>query len=113
MSSWHYLDKHCVVSTQQGTAAISPAAAQALLQQVPGWEISADGKWLLKAYKFKNFVTALAFVGKVGEVAEAEQNHHPDLELGWGYVRIKLQTHAAEGLHENDFITAAKIEKIQ
>lgn len=105
------LSKHCV-PCKEGTASLAPETAQALLKDIPGWRITDDGKWLLKSYKFKNFVQALAFVNKVGEVAEAEQ-HHPDLGLGWGYVDIKLQTHAAGGLHENDFIVAAKIEKIQ
>ncbi len=49
-------------------------------------------------------------MNKVGEVAEAEQ-HHPDIELGWGYVKIKLQTHDVGGLHENDFIVAGKIDQ--
>lgn len=104
-------DKRCMACAA-GTKALSAEAAQALLVQIPGWRISEDGKWLLKSYKFKNFVQALAFVNKLGEVAESE-NHHPDLGLGWGYADIKLQTHAAGGLHENDFIMAAKIEKIQ
>ena len=103
--------KHCV-ECKEGTAALAPGKAKALLQEVPGWSIAEDDKWLVKNYKFKNFVEALAFVNKVGAIAEEEQ-HHPDLELGWGYVRIKLQTHAAGGLHENDFIVAAKINKIQ
>ncbi len=104
-------EKHCA-ECKQGTPALPAEKAQLLLKDVPGWRIADDGKWLLKTYKFKNFVTALAFVNKVGEVAESE-NHHPDLGLGWGYVNISLQTHAAGGLHENDFILAAKIEKIQ
>ena len=103
--------KHCV-ECKEGTAPLSPGEANSMLSDVAGWAISDDGKWLRKSYKFKNFVAALAFVNKVGEAAEAEQ-HHPDLELGWGYVNIRLQTHAAGGLHQNDFIMAAKIEKIQ
>jgi len=86
--------------------------ARTLVKDIPGWRISDDGKWLVKYYNFKNFVEAIAFVNKAGEVAEAEQ-HHPDIRLGWGYAEIHLQTHAAGGLHENDFILAAKIEKIQ
>lgn len=97
---------------EKGTSALPTDKAQALLKEISGWRIAEEGKWLLKSYKFKNFVTALAFVNKVGELAE-EQGHHPDIGLGWGYVDIRLQTHAAGGLHENDFIMAAKIETIQ
>jgi 4a-hydroxytetrahydrobiopterin dehydratase len=104
-------EKHCV-ECKAGTLPLPPEKAQAMLKDVPGWDMSDDGKWLLKTYKFKNFVQALAFTNKVGEVAEQE-NHHPDFGLGWGYVNIRLQTHAVGGLHENDFVLAAKIEKIQ
>jgi 4a-hydroxytetrahydrobiopterin dehydratase len=103
--------KECV-ECKEGTKPLPPEKAQALLKEIPGWGIAPDGKWLVKAYKFKNFAQALAFTNKVGDIAE-EQGHHPDLGLGWGYVNIRLQTHAAGGLHENDFILAAKIEKIQ
>lgn len=87
---------------------LSAAEARALLQQVPGWALDASGKWLLRSYTFANFKQALAFVQKVGDVAEQE-NHHPDITFGWGYVNIRIQTHAIGGLHENDFILAAKI----
>lgn len=87
------------------------AQARALLQQVPGWALDANGKWLLRSYTFTNFKQALAFVQKVGEVAEQE-GHHPDIAFGWGYVNLRLQTHAINGLHENDFILAAKINAL-
>lgn len=104
-------EKHCV-ECRKGTAAMPLEQAQALLTNLPGWQMVDNGKWLTKNYKFKNFVDALAFTNKVGQVAEAE-GHHPDLGLGWGYVDIRLQTHTVGGLHENDFILAAKIEKLQ
>lgn len=103
--------KECM-PCKKGGPPLTASKAQELLTQVPGWTITPDDKWLLKSYKFKNFMEALAFVNKVGGVAE-EQNHHPDIELGWGYANIRLQTHDVGGLHENDFILAAKIEKIQ
>jgi 4a-hydroxytetrahydrobiopterin dehydratase len=102
--------RHCI-PCKDGTPALPGPKAAALAKDLPGWAIASDGKWLIKKYKFKNFVEALAFVNKVGEVAEAEQ-HHPDIRVGWGYVEIHLQTHAAGGLHENDFILAAKIEEL-
>ncbi len=64
-----------------------------------------------KTYKFPNFVKALAFVNKVGDIAE-EQGHHPDIFLTWGKVRIKTWTHKIDGLTESDFILAAKIDEI-
>ena len=103
--------KHCV-PCEKGTSAMNAMEAKAALAQLSGWRISDDGKWLLKDYTFKNFVQALSFVNKAGEVAESE-NHHPDIGLGWGYVNIRLQTHSAGGLHGNDFIMAAKIDSIQ
>lgn len=91
--------------------ALSDKEAAALLGELSGWAISEDKKWLVKHYKFRNFVKALAFVNAVGNVAEAE-NHHPDIALGWGYADVRLQTHHIGGLHENDFIVAAKIDAI-
>ena len=70
-----------------------------------------DAHLLIKEFQFKNFKEALAFANKVGEIAEAEQ-HHPDLSVGWGRVSVELTTHAIDGLSENDFIVAAKIDEI-
>jgi 4a-hydroxytetrahydrobiopterin dehydratase len=66
---------------------------------------------LVRAYKFQDFKSALAFVNRVGEVAE-EQRHHPDILLGWGKVEITSWTHAVDGLTESDFILAAKIDRL-
>lgn len=85
--------------------------ADILIKQTPSWHVSADGKWLSKELKFKDFKEALAFVDKVGAIAE-EEGHHPDIELGWGRVNVSLTTHAIGGLSENDFILAAKIDTI-
>jgi 4a-hydroxytetrahydrobiopterin dehydratase len=70
-----------------------------------------DAHMLVKEFRFPDFKQALAFANKVGEVAEEEQ-HHPDMTIGWGNVSIELSTHAIGGLSENDFILAAKIDKI-
>lgn len=70
-----------------------------------------DDHHLTKQFKFPDFRSALAFVNKVGEIAESE-GHHPDITLGWGKVSIMLWTHAAGGLTENDFILAAKIDQL-
>ena len=66
--------------------------------------------FLEKNFKFKDFMTSQIFVNKVGEISENE-NHHPDISFGWGYAKIQITTHAIEGLSENDFILAAKIDQ--
>ncbi len=81
-----------------------------LAEQVDGWDVAAEHH-ITKTYKFPNFVKALAFVNRVGEVAE-EQGHHPDIFLTWGKVRITMCTHKIDGLTESDFILAAKIDEI-
>ena len=74
------------------------------------WEL-AEGKRIEKSFRFKNFKEALAFVERVGTMAESE-GHHPDVFLSWGLVRIALWTHKIGGLSESDFIIAAKCDKI-
>ncbi len=81
-----------------------------LLGQLNGWGIEKDHH-LTRSFPFKDFVTALAFVNKVGELAEREA-HHPDIYLSWGKVRIEIWTHKINGLTESDFILAAKIDKL-
>ncbi len=83
---------------------------EALRPQVPEWEI-VDWHELKRKFTFKNFAEALRFVDKVGALAESE-GHHPDIKFGWGYVEITTFTHAADGLTENDFILAAKIDAL-
>jgi 4a-hydroxytetrahydrobiopterin dehydratase len=85
--------------------------AQILLKQLLGWTLSGDARWISKEFKFKDFAEALAFTDKVGAIAESE-GHHPDLQLSWGKVVVELTTHNIKGLSENDFIVAAKVDKI-
>lgn len=79
-------------------------------QLARGWEI-IEGHHLRKDFKFKDFKEALAFTNQIGEVAEREQ-HHPDLQLAWGQVVVTIWTHKVDGLTENDFILAAKIDEL-
>ncbi len=81
-----------------------------LKEQVEGWDVIEEHH-IAKTYKFPNFVKALAFVNKVGDIAE-EQGHHPDIYLAWGKVGITICTHKIDGLTESDFILAAKIDEI-
>lgn len=83
---------------------------QSLLKQLDGWDVEREHH-LSKLYTFPNFVAALAFVNKVGALAE-EQGHHPDLYLTWGKVGVQIWTHTIDGLSESDFILAAKIDAL-
>lgn len=74
------------------------------------WEVK-DNKQIERVFKFKDFKEALEFTNKVGGLAEAE-GHHPDIYLSWGKVIVTLWTHKIKGLHENDFILAAKIDAL-
>ncbi len=82
------------------------------LPAVPEWKLTDDGKMIRRKYRFPDFVSAMAFLQKVGELAEQEE-HHPDLHLtGYRNVAIELSTHAIGGLSANDFIVAAKIDRL-
>ena len=83
-------------------------------KKVDGWDILRDKKkvfFLNKKFEFKNFQESQKFINKVSSISE-EENHHPDISFGWGYAEIKITTHAIEGLSENDFILAAKIDQL-
>ncbi len=82
-----------------------------LLADPTQWHI-VDQHHIVRTYKFPDFKSALAFVNRVGEIAE-QQGHHPDILLGWGKVEITTWTHAVDGLTESDFILAAKIDQIK
>jgi 4a-hydroxytetrahydrobiopterin dehydratase len=95
-----------------GIPPLAAREAQALAAQVPHWELGEDARILTRTFRFPSFREALAFVGRIGELAEAE-GHHPDIRFGWGYATVSLQTKKIKGLHENDFIVAAKIDRLQ
>ncbi len=101
--------KECV-PCKGGAPALKGAALRALLAQLRGWEIINEHH-LHKAYSFPDFVSALAFVNHVGELAE-QQKHHPDLLLAWGKVEVTIWTHKVDGLTESDFVLAAKIDQL-
>jgi 4a-hydroxytetrahydrobiopterin dehydratase len=81
-----------------------------LSREVPKWKV-IDGHHITRNFEFPDFAKALAFVNKVGAVAE-EQGHHPDIFLTWGKVDITTRTHKINGLTESDFILAAKIDRL-
>ncbi len=99
------------VACEGGVTPFNREESEILLKQIPGWEISADAKSISKKYTFKNFKEALAFINKVGAIAESE-GHHPDIHItDYKHVEINLSTHAIDGLSQNDFIVAAKVDK--
>lgn len=81
------------------------------LAALPGWHLGPNVADLRKEFRFPDFIRALAFVNALGYMAEHE-NHHPDLELGWGRVLVRYSTHDVGGLSRNDFICAAKTEAL-
>lgn len=102
--------KKCV-PCQGGIPPLTPAAATALLTDVPGWELTDDATKLTRTFKFRNFAEAQAFATQVGDISEKE-NHHPVITYSWGYCTLVFYTHKIGGLHENDFIMAAKVNAL-
>ena len=107
------LDKKCV-PCEGGVPSLDLSEIHKYQKKVDGWDVKKDEKqiyFLEKNFKFKNFINSQNFIDKVGKISEKE-NHHPDISFGWGYAKIAITTHAIEGLSENDFILAAKIDQI-
>jgi 4a-hydroxytetrahydrobiopterin dehydratase len=103
--------KQCV-PCRGGVPPLKGAELEALLREVGnGWRV-IDEHHLEKEYRFKNFREALGFTLRVGDLAEA-QNHHPDIFLAWGRVRLMVWTHKIDGLTESDFVFAAKADQQQ
>jgi 4a-hydroxytetrahydrobiopterin dehydratase len=98
------------VPCRGGVPPLGKAVIENLSEQLKGWEVVA-GHHLRKNFEFKDFREALAFVNRLGELAE-EQGHHPDISFGWGRAEVTIWTHKIDGLTESDFILAAKIDKL-
>ena len=101
--------KSCVPCSG-GVPRLEGNAVRDLLKQLSGWEV-INQHHLSKELKFPDFATALAFVNRIGELAEAEA-HHPDICLAWGKVGVQIWTHKVDGLTESDFVLAAKIDEL-
>jgi 4a-hydroxytetrahydrobiopterin dehydratase len=95
-----------------GVTPLTHARALELLGSLgPGWTLAEDAKSIHRELRFKNFYRTMSFVNALAHVANLE-DHHPDLEVGYDYCRVRFTTHAIAGLSENDFICAAKIDRI-
>ena len=106
-------DKKCI-PCEGGIPSFDLSEIHKYLKKVDGWNVKSDDDktfYLIKEFKFENFLKSQDFINKVGGISEAE-GHHPDISFGWGYAKIKIFTHAINGLHESDFVLAAKIDKI-
>jgi len=103
-------DKKCIPCEGDFPAMTLPQARD-MMDNIPGWELNEEGTVIKRAFTFKDFAEALAFANKVGALAE-EEGHHPDMLVAWGKVGLTLTTHAVNGLSENDFILAAKINAL-
>jgi 4a-hydroxytetrahydrobiopterin dehydratase len=101
--------KNCV-PCRGGVPPLTGKELESLAQQVPQWNV-VNGHHITRSFTFPDFLQALAFVNKVGELAE-QQGHHPDILLAWGKAEVTTWTHAINGLTESDFILAAKIDRL-
>jgi 4a-hydroxytetrahydrobiopterin dehydratase len=110
MSSAELAKKTCT-PCRGGIPPLTLEEAKRLQAQAPDWPLLDDGKRIERKFRFNNFAEALAFVNRVGAIAEQE-DHHPDISFGWGFATVSWQTKKIKGLHENDFIMAAKVDRL-
>ena len=106
-------DKKCVPCKGE-IPAFDISEIHKYLKKIDGWNVLSDNDknyFIEKEFKFKDYVTSEKFILNVGKIAELE-GHHPDINFGWGYAKIKISTHAIKGLAESDFVLAAKIDKL-
>jgi 4a-hydroxytetrahydrobiopterin dehydratase len=103
--------RHCT-PCEGGVAPFTRAAADEMLLNLDGgWSLSDDGRSIGREFRFRDFYRTMSFVNALAHIANLE-DHHPDLELGYNYCRVRFSTHSIGGLSENDFICAAKIDLI-
>ena len=110
----NYLLKKKCVPCEGGVLPFNLSEIHKYQKKVDGWDVNKNNKkiyFLEKSFLFNNFIESKNFIIKVGKISDNE-NHHPDITFGWGYAKILITTHAIEGLSENDFILAAKIDNI-
>jgi 4a-hydroxytetrahydrobiopterin dehydratase len=103
-------EKSCV-PCRGGVPPLTPEEAETYRRQAPTWSLVDGATGIERTYRFRNFRDAFAFVEQIAALAE-EEGHHPDVSFGWGYATVSLRTKKIKGLHENDFIMAAKIDRI-
>ena len=110
MSSGDLASKSCV-PCRGGIPPLTREEAGELLARASEWSLEENGTRLRRRFEFEDFKKAIAFVNRVADIAE-EQGHHPDIAIHWNKVDLVLWTHKIGGLHENDFILAAKVNRL-
>ena len=105
------LTKIRCVACEGGIPALAAAEVKQFMQEVQAWEVSQSNLSISKKFTFKNFYKTMAFVNAIAWMAHQE-NHHPDMEIGFNYCIVKYTTHAVNGLTKNDFICAAKVDSL-
>lgn len=103
-------NKHCK-PCEGGVAPLTADQANALLKNLSEWRLANDHKYLRRRLSFKGFNKVMSFINAIAWIANAEK-HHPDVSYGYNYCEITFTTHAIDGLSENDFICAAKIDQL-
>ena len=106
------LHKIRCVGCEGGIPSMTKEEITKLLPQIKQWQVSADNKKIHRRFEFKGFYKTMAFVNAVAWIANQE-NHHPDMEVGYNYCVINYTTHAVDGLTQNDFICAAKVDLLE
>jgi 4a-hydroxytetrahydrobiopterin dehydratase len=102
------IDRHC----QRETSRLGSGDVKALLEQIHAdWSVGEDGQTIQRSLRFNNYYQTIAFVNALAWVAH-QQDHHPDLEVGYGHCIVRYSTHSVGGLSENDFICAARIDTL-
>lgn len=103
-------DRHCA-PCEGGVKPYDRAAAEVVMKDIPEWTLSDDGKSISRDFQFKGFFRTMGFVNAMAWIANSE-NHHPDFETGYNHCKVTFTTHAIDGLSENDFICAAKVDAL-
>ena len=106
----NFENQHCK-PCEGGVCPLDESHSIQHLNQLDGWQLTEDKAGIVRTLKFKDFVSTMAFINKMAEMAE-QQGHHPDFSAGYNYCEVRYTTHAIGGLSENDFICAAKINQM-
>ena len=104
------LSKTCT-PCRGGIPPLTRPEVEGYLKQAPGWALVEEGRRIERSFSFRNFKEALDFVAQIGNLSELE-GHHPDISFGWGWAKVSWQTKKIKGLHQNDFIMAAKTNEL-
>lgn len=107
-----HLSAYKCVGCEGGIPPLTQDEVQNYLKELNNWQVDEQQKIISRKFMFKGFYKTMAFVNAIAWIANQE-NHHPDMEVGYNYCVVKFTTHAIDGLTKNDFICAAKIDQLQ